>query len=76
MTKTLEEDKDLNNSRKLSAKAERKLASVEKKIGDAHVDHVDPKVGYILVTLPSSQFPSGILMQRKHILFEWICFTI
>lgn len=72
LTKTLEEDKDLNNSRNLSAKTERKLASVEKKIRDAHVDHVDPKVSYILDTLPSRKFPSGILMQRKHILFEWI----
>lgn len=72
MTKTLEGVKDLNVSRKLSAKAERKLASVEKKIRDAHVYHVDPKVRYILVILPSRQFPSGILMQRKHIIFEWI----
>lgn len=40
----LKGDKDLNSPRVLSAEAEKELEWVEKRILEAHVDHVDPKL--------------------------------
>ena len=68
----LKGDKDLNSPRELSAKAEKKLALVEKKLQDAHVNHLDAELDYILVIFPSKHSPTGILMQREDIILEWI----
>ena len=62
---TLEGDKDLKSPRKLSAEAEKELALVGKKLQYSHLDHIDPKMACILVILPSTHSPTGILMQRK-----------
>ncbi|KAL6032047.1 hypothetical protein STEG23_025200 [Scotinomys teguina] len=70
--KTLEGDKDLNSPRELTPEAEKELALIEKKVQDGHVDRVDPKLDCILVILPSRHSPTGILMQRKDIILEWI----
>ena len=72
---TLQGDKDLNNPRKLSAEAEEELALVERKLQDTHLDCIDPKMSCILVILPSTQSPSGILMQRKDCVLEWVFFS-
>ena len=45
---------------------------VEETLQETHVDRVDPKLSYILVILPSSIFPTRILMQRDDIILEWI----
>ena len=68
--KTLDGDKNLNHLRELSAEAERKLALVEKKLQDAHVDHLDTKLECILVILPSKHSLKGILMHREYIILE------
>ncbi|KAL6082707.1 hypothetical protein STEG23_019019 [Scotinomys teguina] len=67
-----EGDKDLNSPRELSPEAEKELALVEKKVQDGHVDRVDPKLDCILVILPSTYSPTGILMQREDIILECI----
>lgn len=72
LDKTLEGTNDLNSPREFSAKVERELALVEKKIGDANVDRVDPKFNCILVITPSRESPSRILMQREDIILGWI----
>jgi hypothetical protein len=72
---TLQHDKDLNIPRKLSAKAEKELDLVERKLQDTHLDCIDPKMAYILVILPSTHSPSGILMQRKDCVLEWVFFS-
>ena len=68
---TLQGDKDLNSPRKLSAEPE-ELALVERKLQDTHLDHIDPKMACILVILPSTHSPTGILMQREDYFLEWI----
>lgn len=72
LDKTLEGSNDLNSPREFSAKVERELALVEKKIGDANVDRVDPKFNCILVITLSRESSSGILMQREDIILRWI----
>ncbi|KAL6087196.1 hypothetical protein STEG23_008805, partial [Scotinomys teguina] len=72
LANTLEGDKDLNSPRELSAEAEKELAIVEKTIREAHVDRVNPELKCILVILPSRHSPTGILMQREHVILEWI----
>ncbi|KAL6070456.1 hypothetical protein STEG23_006043, partial [Scotinomys teguina] len=72
LANTLEGDKDLNSPRELSAEAEKELAIEEKTIHEAHVDRVNPELKCILVILPSRHFPTGILMQRKDVILEWI----
>ena len=62
--------KDLNSPRKLSAEAEKELALVERKLQDTHLDHIDLKMAYILVILPSTISPTGILMQREDYIFD------
>lgn len=47
------------------------MALAEKKLQDAHEDHLDPELCYILVILISTHSPMGIIMQRVGIL-EWI----
>jgi hypothetical protein len=69
---TLQDDKDLNSPRKLSAEAEKELALIERKLQDTHLDHIDPKMACILVILPSNHFPTGILMQREDYILECI----
>lgn len=69
---TLQGDKDLNSPRKLSAEAEKELALVERKLQDTHLDRIDPKMACILVILPSTHSPTGILMQREDYILEWI----
>ena len=44
---TLQGDKDLNSPRKSSAEAERELALVDKKLQDAHMDHLDSELDCI-----------------------------
>jgi hypothetical protein len=61
----LQVDKDLNSLRKLSAKAEKEFALVESKFQDTHLDHINPKMACILVILPSTHSPTGILRQRQ-----------
>ncbi|KAL6091210.1 hypothetical protein STEG23_017687 [Scotinomys teguina] len=72
LANTLEGDKDLNSPRELSAEAEKELAIVEKTIQEAHVDRVNSELKYILVILPSRYSPTGILIQRKDVILEWI----
>lgn len=69
---TLQGDKDLNSPRKLSAEAEKELALVERKLQDTHLDRIDPKMACVLVILPSTHSPTGILMQREDYILEWI----
>ena len=69
---TLQGDKDLNSPRKLSAEAEKELTLEERKLQDTHLDHIDPKMACILVILPSTHSPTGILMQREDYILEWI----
>ena len=69
---TLQGDKDLNSPRKLSAEAEKELTLVERKLQDTHLDRIDPKMACILVILPSTHSPTGILMQREDYILEWI----
>ena len=64
LLQTLQGDRDINSTRKLSAKAERELALVEKKLQDVHVDHLDLELNCILVILPSMHSPTGILKQK------------
>jgi hypothetical protein len=64
-------DNDLNSLRKLSAEAEEELALVERKLQDTHLDCIDPKMSCILVILPSTHSPTGILMQREDYILEW-----
>ena len=66
----------LNSPRELSAEAERELALGERKLQDAHVDHLDLELDCILVILPSKHFPTGLLMQRENIILEWIFYHI
>ena len=69
-------DKDLNSPRDLTAEAEKELTMVEKKLQEAHVDRVNPKLSCILDILSSRISPTGILMQRDDIILEWIfCHT-
>ena len=68
----LKGDKDLNSPRILSAEAEKELQWVESRILDAHVDRINLDLDCILVILPSREYPSGILMQRKDTILEWI----
>ena len=70
--KTLDGEKDLNSPREFSVEAKKELALVEKKLQEAHVDRVDPDLDCILVILPSSLSPTGVLMQRENIILEWI----
>ena len=70
--KTLNGDKDLNSPTELSPETVKELALVEKKLQDAHVDHVDPDLNCILVILPSKHSPTRILMQREDVILEWI----
>ncbi|KAL6092676.1 hypothetical protein STEG23_038231 [Scotinomys teguina] len=72
LANTLEGDKDLNSPRELSAEAEKELAIVEKTVREAHVDHVNPELKCILVTLPSRHSPTGILMEREDVILEWM----
>ena len=67
----LQGDKDLNSPRKCSAKAERELAFVEKKLQDAHVDDLYAELDPILVILPSTHSATGILMQREDNFLEF-----
>jgi hypothetical protein len=69
---TLQGDKDLNSQKKLSAEAEKELALVERKLQDTHLDQIKPKMACILVILPSTYSPTGILMQREDYILEWI----
>ena len=64
--------KVLNSPRKVSAKTENELALVEKKLQGAHLYHIDPKIACILIILPSTHSPIGILMQREDYMLEWI----
>lgn len=68
----LQEYKDLSSPRKLPAKAERKLALIEEKLNDEHVDLLDPELDFIPAMLLSMHYPTGILMQREDNLLEWI----
>lgn len=52
LVKTLEGSNDLNSPREFSAEVERELGLVKKKIGEANVDHVDPKLNCVLVITP------------------------
>jgi hypothetical protein len=60
----LQGDKDLNSPRKLSAEPE-ELALVERKLQDTHLELINPQMSCILVILPSTHSPIGIIMQRK-----------
>lgn len=71
---TFQGDKDLNSPRKLSAETEREFILVEKKLQDAHVDHLDPQLDCIVVILPFTHLTTGILMQREDNILEWIFF--
>ena len=44
----------------------------EKESQDAHVCPLDPKLSCILVLLPSTYSPIGILMQREDNILEWV----
>jgi hypothetical protein len=57
--KQLQGDKDLNSPRKLSAKAEKELALLDRKLQDIHLVHIDLKMACVLVTLPSPHSPTG-----------------
>lgn len=72
----LQDNKDLNSPRKLSAEAERELTLVEEKLQYAHVDHLNPELDCILVRLPSINSSKGILKQRKDSILEWIFLTL
>ena len=69
---TLKGDKGLHSLRKLSAEAEKELALVKKKSQDTHLDHIDPKMDYILAILTSTSSPTGILIQKKDYILKWI----
>ena len=69
---TLQDDKDLNSPRKLSAEAEKELALIERKLQDTHLDHIDPKMACILIFLPSTYSATGILMHREDYVLECI----
>ena len=62
----------MNSPRKLTVEAEKELTMIEEKLQEAHVDRVNPNLSSILVILPSRISPTGILMQRKDIILEWI----
>ena len=68
----LQEYKDLSSPRKLPAKAERKLALIEEKLNDEHVDLLDSELDFILAMLLSMHYSTGILMQREDNILEWI----
>ncbi|MGE9806560.1 hypothetical protein ACQP3L_38980, partial [Escherichia coli] len=68
----LKGDKDLNSPRILSNEAEKELQWVENRILNAHVDRINLNLDCILVSLPSREYPSGILMQREDTILEWI----
>lgn len=63
--------KVLNSPRKFSAKAERELAFVEKKLQDAHVDCLDPELDSFLVILVSTHSTTEILMQRENTILQF-----
>ena len=67
----LKRDKDLNSPRKLSTEARNDLAFIERKLEDIHVDRIDPRIVCILVILPSTHYPTGIIMQREDYIFKW-----
>lgn len=67
-----QDDKDLNGQRKCSTEAEKKLVLIEKKLKDTNLDGIDPKMAYILVTLPSTHSSTGTFMQREDYVLEWI----
>ena len=69
---TLDEDKDLDSPRELTAEAVKELTMIEEKLQEAHVDRVNPELSCILVILPSKISPTGILMLRDDIVLEWI----
>lgn len=49
-----------------------KLTLVEKKLQDVHVDHLDPKLHYILVILSSTYSATEVPLQREYNVLEWI----
>ena len=67
---TLQGDTDLNSLRILSSQAEKELTLVEKKLQDAHIDHLDPKVACNLVIFLAVHFPTGTLMQGEDYILE------
>lgn len=56
----------------LSTEAEKELALAKRKLQDAYIGHIDPKRARILVILPSTHLPTGILMQKEDCVLEWI----
>jgi hypothetical protein len=72
---TLQGGKDLSSLRKLPADAEKELALVGKKLQYSHLDHIDPKMACIFAILPSTRFPTGILVQKENYIFECIFST-
>ena len=69
---TLQGDKDLNRQKKLSAEAQKELALVERNLLDTPLYQIKPKMACILVILPSTYSPTGILLQREDYILEWI----
>jgi hypothetical protein len=51
---------------------QRELTIVGQRLQDAYVDHIDPKLDYILVILPSTHSPTGLITQREDSIIEWI----
>ena len=72
LNKTLDGDKELNRPRELRTKGEKVLMIIKEKLQDTHMDRVNPNLYCILVILPPTIFPRGILMQRDDIILEWI----
>lgn len=48
------------------------LPLVEQRLKDAYVNQTDFKHAYILVILPSIHSTTGLIMQRKNWIMEWI----
>ena len=44
---------------------------VEKRLKDAYVDPINPKLDCILVILPSTHSPTGLIMQREDNIMKW-----
>ena len=58
-------DTNLNSPRCLKAEAEKEVIVVKQILQEAYVDQIDPKSDCILVILPSTHSPTGLIMQRE-----------
>jgi hypothetical protein len=68
----VEGDSNLGSPRCLIVKAEKELTLLEPSLQGLCVGRIDPKLECILLILPSTHSPSGLIIQKENSIMEWI----